>query len=105
MNNFLPDKIFNLIGLCKRAGRVSSGEQAVLESIKTKKSCLVIISEDASENTKKKITDKCQSYKIKHIFLSDRWTLGKYIKKEYAVLISVNDRNFAEEILKILFLN
>lgn len=76
-----------------------------MESIRTKKSCLVLISEDVFENTKKKLEDKCKSYKVKYVFLSDRYTLGKYIKKEYAVSVSVNDKNFADAILKLIYEN
>ena len=50
----MTDKIYGLLGLCQRAGKCKSGEFAVEKSIKSGKSFLVIIPEDASDNTKKK---------------------------------------------------
>ena len=94
-------KTLNMIGLCKRAGKLVTGEQAVLESIKKMTSSLVIISSDASNSTLKKITDKCNSYESEYIIFSDRYTLGAYTKKEYAVTISVNDINFAKRIKEL----
>ena len=51
----MTDKIYGLLGLCQRAGKCKSGEFAVEKSIKSGKSFLVIIPEDASDNTKKKL--------------------------------------------------
>lgn len=95
------NKILSFIGLAKRAGKISSGEAKVLEDIKTSKTFLVVISSDASENTEKKLTDKCKSYKKPFIIFSDRETLGKYSKKDYAVALSVTDKNFANQIKKL----
>ena len=50
----MTDKIYGLLGLCQRAGKCKSGEFAVEKSIKSGKAFLVIIPEDASDNTKKK---------------------------------------------------
>ena len=93
------NKILSFIGLSKRAGKLSSGEAKVLEDIKSLKTFLVIISEDASENTLKKISDKCKSYKKPFIIFSDKETLGKYSKKDYAVTLSVTDKNIANQII------
>jgi len=95
------EKILSMIGLCKRAGKLVTGEQKVLENIKKKTSSLVIIATDASNGTLKRITDKCISYKRDYIIYSDRFTLGTYTKKEYAVTVSVNDINFATRIKEL----
>lgn len=95
------EKTLNMIGLCKRAGKLVTGEQEVLESIKKMTSSLVIISSDASDSTLKKFTDKCKSYKRDCIIFSDRYTLGAYTKKEYTVTISINDINFAKRIKEL----
>ena len=47
-----------MIGLAKRAGCVVGGDFAVSSAVKDKKAKLVIIAENASSNTKKKI-EKC----------------------------------------------
>lgn len=94
-------KILSFIGLAKRAGKLSSGEAKVLEDIKTSKTFLVIISEDSSENTKKRLVDKCKSGKKDYIIFSDRFSLGKFSKKDYAVALSVTEINIANQIKRL----
>ena len=51
------DKIFNLIGLATRARKIISGEE-LMDAIRKKKVSLVIVASDASENTRKRYSDK-----------------------------------------------
>ena len=53
-----------MISLAARAGNVVSGEFATEKAIQKMKARLVIVSTDASDNTVKKFTDKCDFYKI-----------------------------------------
>lgn len=46
-------KILNLIGLATKAGKIGSGEFMTEKSVKSGKASLVIVSEEASDNTKK----------------------------------------------------
>ena len=95
------NKILSFIGLAKRAGKIVSGEEKVISSLKTTECALVILSEDASENTKKKISDKCSFYKKDLLIFSDRFSLGKYTKKDYAVVLSVTDEGFSGRIKQL----
>ena len=60
MNN--EEKIYSLLGLCQKAGKLVSGEFAVEKAVKGGNAKIVIISADASENTAKKFRDKCVYY-------------------------------------------
>ncbi|MBS4750028.1 hypothetical protein GMA11_04610 [Granulicatella sp. zg-ZJ] len=57
-------KQLNLLGLATRARLLVSGEEIVLAEVKKKRATLVIIATDVSDNTKKKIIDKCHYYKV-----------------------------------------
>ena len=46
-------KVLNLLGLATRAGKTASGEFMTEKAIKSGKAYLVIVSEEASDNTKK----------------------------------------------------
>ena len=46
-------KILNLIGLATKAGKAPSGEFSTEKAVKEGKAAMVIVSEEASENTKK----------------------------------------------------
>mgnify|MGYP003196020549 CR=1 FL=1 len=47
------NRVLSLIGLATKAGKTVSGEFSTEKSVKTGKGLLVIVAEDASENTKK----------------------------------------------------
>lgn len=93
-------KIYSLLGIGRRANFIRTGDFAALESVKKGSAQLVICSEDASENTKKKFKDKCSYYDIELIVIGEKEKLGKAVGKELVAVVSVNDFNFAEAILK-----
>lgn len=95
-------KILQLLGLAQRAGRLISGEELVLEAIRSGKCKLTILAEDGSMNTKKKFYDKCHSYQVELIELSDRYQLGSAIGKETRVVIGIIDQGFANKIHEYL---
>ncbi|WP_026516287.1 YlxQ family RNA-binding protein [Butyrivibrio sp. MC2021] len=90
------NKMYSLLGLCMRAGRLQSGEFSVLEAVRHKKAELVIISEDASDNTKKKFSDKCSYYNVPMIFFGNKEELGHAIGKDVRTSLAVLDEGFAK---------
>lgn len=95
----MKDKVLGMIGLCRRAGRISAGGDRCSESVKKRAARLVIMAADASENTKKNIRNSCAYYNIFHIEYADKEQLGKSIGMRECSALSVNDENFAEAIL------
>ena len=57
------------IGLAAKAGKVICGTPLVCEAMRgaKKKPCLVIEASDTSDNTHKRLSDKCSFYGIRHI--------------------------------------
>lgn len=93
-----PNKFLSMLGLAKRAGKVVSGEFMTEKAVKTGKAFLVIVAEDASENTKKNFRDMCSWYKVPLRMGPDRETLGHAIGQEMRVSVAVTDENFAAAI-------
>ena len=58
---------FPLLGLANRARKVVSGEDLVIKEIRNARAKLVLLTEDASSNTAKKVTDKCNYLSLIHI--------------------------------------
>ena len=52
-------KILNLLGLAQKAGKIASGEFSTEKAIKGGQAKMVVISADASGNTKKKFHNMC----------------------------------------------
>jgi ribosomal protein L7Ae-like RNA K-turn-binding protein len=85
-----------------RAGKLKSGEFSVLEAIRHGTAELVIISEDASDNTKKMFSDKCSYYNVPVEFFGDKEELGHAIGKEVRTSLAITDDGFAQSIRKNL---
>ncbi len=94
------DNILSMVGLAKRAGNVVSGEFATEKSVKTKTARLVIVAEDASDNTKKLFTNKCTYYEIPLKFYSDKECLGHALGCELRTSIAITDEGFANSLIK-----
>ncbi|PTM58963.1 YlxQ family RNA-binding protein [Desmospora activa] len=88
----------NLLGLAMRAGSVITGEEPVLRTVRSGDVALVILAADAGPNTKKKVSDKCASYRIPLIQISSRQQLGHALGKAERVVIAVTDPGFARTI-------
>ena len=94
------DKVLSLLGLAKKARVAVSGEFSTEKAVKDRKACLVLVAEDASENTKKLFLDKCTFYKIPVRFYGTKETLGKAMGEELRSSAAVCDRGFASAIEK-----
>lgn len=93
-------KVEQFLGLATKAGKLVTGEEWVVKAVTSKQVYLVILAADASENTRKKLQDKCRSYGIPLRFYADRYRLGHYIGKEQRVVIGIKDNGFARELMK-----
>lgn len=92
-------QFFQLLGLANRAQKIVSGEEFVLNEIRKQTAKLVILSNDASKATKKKLQDKCSYYKVKFVEVGDRVMLGQAIGKQQRVAIAVLDEGIATKLL------
>lgn len=93
------NKTLSFIGLAGRARKVSSGEFSVEKAIKTGYASLVIIADDASDNTRKKFDDMCKYYETPIVFYGTKEELGHALGKEYRASLAILDENFAKGIM------
>ena len=94
------NKVFSMLGLATRAGRIASGEFMTETSVKKGKAVLVIVAEDASDNTKKMFTNMCSFYEVPIYFYGTKETLGHAIGKDIRASLAVLDEGFANSIIK-----
>lgn len=88
-----------MLGFAKKSGNLLSGEGITLESIKKNKAKVVVLANDASENTAKRIKDKASYRNIPVIELLNRKELGQAIGVQERVVVSIADPKFAQSIL------
>ena len=89
------DRIYSMLGLAMKAGKVVSGEFAVDKSIKDGSAWLVIIASDASDNTTKKFSNSCEFYGTKE-------ELGRAIGRDMRSSLAITDEGFAKSLGKYL---
>ncbi|ADC51986.1 MULTISPECIES: YlxQ family RNA-binding protein [Alkalihalophilus] len=95
-------KWISLLGLCARARQLVTGEELVIKDVRSRSVRLVLLSNDAAEQTKKKILDKCGYYSIPVRIVSDRTTLGNAIGKAERVVVGIKDPGFAKKMTALL---
>jgi ribosomal protein L7Ae-like RNA K-turn-binding protein len=94
-------KVLNLLGLAMRAGKLVTGEELALKEVRGKKAHLVFVAHDASENTKKKVQDKCRFYEVACSTAFNQTALSIAIGRSRMV-ISVVDAGFAKKMRELL---
>lgn len=98
----MDKELLNFIGLMNRAGALITGAELVLNGVRSGKVKLVLIDPSASENTLKKITDKCKFYNVSYMKLTAGADLGRAIGKRSRKVIGITDQNFVKALIKKL---
>ena len=92
------DRVLSMIGIAAKSGNVVSGEFSTEKAVKTGSAFLVIVSEEASENTKKHFTDMTSFYEVPIYFYGDKESLGRAIDKEFRASLAIVDENLAKAV-------
>ena len=93
------DRVLSLLSLSAKGRNLVSGEFMAEKAIKEGTAKVVIVSEDASENTKKHFCDMCNYRKIPVFFYATKEELGKAIGREMRASLAVTDAGMAANII------
>ncbi len=94
------NNIYGLVGLARRAGKISFGTESATETIEKKKAKLVIVAKDSSDRTKKNFKELCEKVDVQMRITGTIEELSKSIGQVNKAIIVIKDENFAKEILK-----
>jgi ribosomal protein L7Ae-like RNA K-turn-binding protein len=97
-----PRKALTLLGLAKKAGKLSWQEQANLNAIRSGKAKLLLLAGDSGQATAKKYLDKCLFYKITVIRYATCGELGLAIGSSPRAAVAVLDEGFARRFRELL---
>lgn len=89
-----------MIGIAAKSGNVASGEFSTENSVRAGKAYMVVLAEDASDNTKKKFGNMCEYYEIPLLIYSNKDTLGHSIGKEFRASLAITDENIAKAVMQ-----
>lgn len=96
------NKVYGLLGLAARGRNVVSGEFSVENAVKSGSAMLVIVAQDASDNTRKRFSDKCSFYQVPFYVCGTKEELGHCIGRELRSSVAVLDEGLARAIGKHL---
>ena len=99
----MDNRFWGSLGLSSKAGRLIYGVPMIIEAMqKGKKVYLVIEAGDTSENTHKKITDKCSFYGVEKIRIdADGGELASRIGKSSSLAaVAITDESFYNMVSK-----
>ena len=88
-----------MLGIAAKAGRLKSGEFASEKAIKSENAFLVILANDASENTKKHFKDMCSYRDIPLCQYGTKEELGRCTGKESRAVIALTDEGFSNSLI------
>ncbi len=91
-------QVCSLLGLCQKAGLLVSGEFACEKALQSQTAQLVLISEDASDNTKKKFLNKAYHYQVPTLVYGQKQALSSAIGKANRAVAVVTDQGFGNKI-------
>lgn len=97
------DKILNLIGLARKAGRVAVGEEPTGAAARARDARLILVAADAAENSVRRVrhfadAGQCLWCRIG----ADKDALGRAVGYSSCAMLAVTDIGFAEAIAKKL---
>ena len=96
------DHVLSMLGIAAKSGNVVSGEFSTEKAVKTGHAYLVIVSAEASENTKKRICNMTDFYHVPCYCYGSKEDLGHCIGKEFRASLAVTDENLARAVEKKL---
>ncbi len=93
-------RALSTLGLAARAGKTVCGTPAVCDALKEGKAKLVVSASGNSENTAKRLRDRCAFYGVTLIVSgADRVMLGTAVgKREGSAAVAVTDENLARAV-------
>jgi len=98
MNN----KILSMLGLATRGRNVVSGEFMTEKSVKAGQAVLVIVADDASDNTKEMFANMCEFYEVPNYVYGTKEELGHAMGKQMRSSLAITDNGIAKSIMKHL---
>lgn len=98
----MQNKIFSMLSIAARGRNVVSGEFAAEKAVKSRKAYLVIVANDASDNTKKEFQNMCSFYKTPYFEYGSKIELAHAIGQEMRASLAITNEGLARSVIQSL---
>lgn len=88
-----------MLGIAAKSGNVVSGEFSTEKAVKSGKAYLVVVSEEASDNTLKMFTNMTDFYEVPMHVFGTKDELGRCIGKQFRASLAITDENLANAVV------
>lgn len=95
-------KLLSMIGMAYKAGKIISGEDPVRKAIRKNSVKLLIIAEDASDNTKKRFINSAVYYHVPYFVYLTKAELSDSLGQKIRSVASVIDEGFAKHLISLM---
>jgi ribosomal protein L7Ae-like RNA K-turn-binding protein len=96
-------QVGSLLSLSRKAGKLIAGDFVCETALRNGKACLILIAEDASDNTKKKFVNKAFYYKIPAYIYGSTDELNHVSGTRRRVVYAITDIGLAKSLKSKLF--
>lgn len=93
-----PDRVLSMLGIAAKAGSVASGEFSTEKAVKEGRAYLVIVAQDASDNTNENVSKYDRFLSVPMYEYSDKEMLGHFIGKEFRASLAVTNEGLSHSI-------
>lgn len=98
----MNDRILSLLGICKRAGKLITGADTTIDSIRKNKAKLVIFANDFSKSSKKSVQTAADECNVKTLTMSrSKEEIGFALGKICGVM-TTEDKGFADKLEQLI---
>lgn len=94
------DKVLQDIGLCRRAGALCLGTDAVTGALKAQRAAVVVISEQLSEKSQKEMRFLSKKYQAEIVCFHIRLSRSAVLHESRSALCALTDQSLGEKLLK-----
>ncbi len=100
------DRLLSLLGLCKRAGRLSWGHDTCVAAVENGRARVFLLASDVSQRTKKDILRAAQEKGITIELLQTDYTMAQLQKATgcFAGILTTYDEGFASKIAELHYI-
>ena len=98
----MKDKIYNMLGFAQNSGNLVTGENTCEIYLNKGKVTLLIISHDASDNSKKKFINKCENLGVTYRIFGTRDEISQSIGKFNRPIVGITNKKFSRKIIELI---
>ena len=99
------NRIYNMLGLAQKAGRITAGENLVLDKLDHGGFSLILIAENISNPSLKLVLDRLHGKMIPCWQFGSKEDLGRAVGKSPRTVLGINDKGLAGALLEMLRMN